>query len=55
MSLCLLCHFEEPNDWCWESRIDCPFRKPPRRLDTPTLWAYLVDFNDRLTVLERES
>ena len=51
---CAVCNLGEPADWCWESRIDCPFRKPPRFLAPNDIWQYLIDFNERLNRLEEK-
>jgi hypothetical protein len=50
--MCNVCGKTEPNEWCWEARIDCPFNKPPRNLDVRDLWDRIVKQEKRIAALE---
>jgi hypothetical protein len=52
---CNACGLSEPNEWCGEARMDCPFGKPPRFLNVHVLWGRLVEQEKRITALERNS
>ena len=52
---CAVCGKTEPNDGCWEARMDCPFGKPPRHLDVHDLWGWIVKQEKRIRALENVS
>jgi len=52
MADCATCGKPEPDDWCWEARVDCPFGKPPRFLSVHDLWRRMIELEKRITALE---
>jgi hypothetical protein len=49
---CPGCHYPEPADWCWEQRLRCPLKYPPRNIDSRQLLGYLNQLEDRIEKLE---
>jgi hypothetical protein len=52
MNRCAVCDQHEPADWCWASRPDCPFGKPPRYLNLEDLWRWCAELQRRVDALE---
>jgi hypothetical protein len=52
---CSACGHFEPNEWCWEGRLDCPFGKPPRYLTASDVLDYARGLEKRIAALESPS
>lgn len=50
--ICPGCRYPEPADWCWEHRLRCPLRFPPRNINPRELLDYINQLEDRLEKLE---